>query len=727
MSPRTVLSRFRALSPRRSAWPLLAALALTLWQPAVVRAQIPDPLSVEDFQLPPQNAEGWTQLSPSTDSRLVYVDSVEGNDSTARIYAPGDSEIGPDPQSPLGPVRAYRTLAAAHAQTRHDQPDWMLLRAGRVWTGQSLSIKRGRSASERQVVIRYGAGDRPELRTGTQRGLADSQISNAAIMGLRFWAHTRDTDGPHFQGFAGSSGISLFTRQAGDVRQVRDVLIEDCVFRAYANNVLTGSNGNGALPITRFVMRRNIVSGNFSEEGHAQGLYHVGAGQPLQPSILLEENLFDHNGWRIQSREGNSDRADGQATMFNHNTYFTAANGVIFRGNFFLRASSIGNKWTSTSRGVVVEDNLYAEGEIGMSIGGNHAGAYRFRDYVLRDNVLTDMGRTRPTNRSLGWGIELKDWDSGNVTGNLVIHLRSGIGNAWGLQVTAADGARDTWIAGNVLAGLESGGPVVRLEDGGNLQSMVFRDNTVQIASAQPSISIRTGGYVFAGNNRYQSPALPVSQFRINGNNGDLNAWRSATGDNGATVGAITFPDPERSLERYASELGLGNDLEALIDALYQQSRSDWNPALTAPAINRWLRGGFGLGGTTQHAVTRFVLTDAAGTVDIGVIENGAQFQRSSLPATLNIRAETTTPGSVAFLMSGPVSLDRFENNPPYTAAVEPSGFSSDAGSYSLTATPYELDDMGGQAGTALTRSFVIVDSASGEFRDGFESASSGR
>src|SRR5690606_8303540 len=136
-------------------------------------------------------------------------------------------------------------------------------------------------------------------------------------------------------------------------------------------------------------------------------------GQPMEPSILLQENLFDHNGWRIQSRESNSDKADGQATMFNHNTYFTSAQGVLFERNLFLRASSIGNKWTATdsnpSRGVVMNDNLYAEGEIGISIGGNNPlGPLRFRDVVMRNNVLTDIGRARPTNRSLAWGVEIQ-------------------------------------------------------------------------------------------------------------------------------------------------------------------------------------------------------------------------------------------------------------------------------------------------------------------------------
>lgn len=716
-------------TPKRSrrGWAvgLIAACMLIVLHTGPVRAQIPDPLSVTDFNLPTQDAQGWSVLAPAADSRLIYVDSVSGDDATGRSYSRSDAEIGADPRQPVGSVRAYRSLAAAYAQLRQDQPDWMLLRAGRSWTGESLSLKRGRSASERQVAISYGQGARPELRTGTNQGIRDAQLSNVAIVGIRFWAHTRDSAGPYFQSYAGSSGISMFTRLPGDARQVRDILIEDCVFRSYSNNVLTGSTGNGALPITRFVMRRSIVSGNYSTEAHSQGLYHVGGGQTVQPSILLEENLFDHNGWRIQSRAGNHAKEDGQATMFNHNIYFTAANGVIFRGNLFMRASSMGNKWTSTSRGVVIEDNLYTEGEIGVGIGGNHAGSYRFKDYVLRDNVVTDIGRTRPTNRSLSWGIELSDWDSGVVTRNLVAHQRANIGNSWGLQMIAEGGGRDVWITNNVVANISAGGAIVRLANGGNQTGVVFRDNTVQSPATQPAIEVQTGGYVFAGSNRYQSAAPANRQFRVNGSDRDLAGWRSATGDAGAQAGGVNFPDAQRSLERYAAELGLGANLDALIAAMHQQSRNNWNPALTAGAINRWMRAGFGMGtdnpAPPPSSITRFVITDAANSRDIAVISEGMQLPRSMLPASINIRADTQTEGSVAFVMTGPISLDRYEDNAPYTAAVEPVGFSSLPGTYRLTATPYSLDGLGGVAGAALVRNFAIVDGPGAMFSCGFE------
>ena len=587
------MSRRQLPAPRPSAlvvfcFGLILALALA---PATARAA--DPITVADFQLPPQDGNGWTRLAPAADSRLIYIDSQQGNDGNGEVYLPGDPEIGPDPQSPRGSIRAFRTIAAAYAQTREDQPDWLLLRAGRVWN-ERLDLRRGRSPTERTVATSWGSGARPELRTGTDKAIGNYQLTNAAIVGIRFWAHTRDTDGPHFTGYEGSSGISMYSRNPADARQVRNILIEDCVFRAYRNNVLTGSVGDGAAPITRFVIRRSIISGNYSTDGHAQGLYHTGAGQPVQPSILLQENLFDHNGWRTQQR-GGMDQAEGQATMFNHNTYFSYGRGVIFQRNLFLRASSMGNKWTGDSddsaRALVMDNNLYLEGEIGIGIGGNSAGPARFQDVVIRDNVMTDIGRARPTNRSLSWGLELSDWRGGEATRNLVIHNRTGITNAYALKTSEGTRFEDVVIGDNVLAiSTGTNTPSVQLGKGA---SVVFRDNTVVSPSDSRLVRLEGGGFTFAGTNRYVSGAS--QPFQIDGNARTLAQWRSATGDQGATGTAPAFPAPQRDLEGYAATLGL-DGLDGLLQALYAQSRASWNPKLTAATINDWLRAGYGMG-----------------------------------------------------------------------------------------------------------------------------------
>ncbi len=578
-----------------------------------------DAITVSDFNLPAQDAQGWTILTPAGDSRLIYVDPVNGNDSTGTYYLPGAAAVGPDPRSPVGPIQAVRSLSAAAALLRENQPDWLLLKSGGVWTGQSLDVKRGRSSTERAVVCAYGTGPRPELRTGSASGISDFHVVNLIIQGIRFWAHTRDKDGPYFTSYAGSSGFSFATRVTTDARQVRDVLIEDCVFRSYANNTATGnrgSDGDGA-PVTRLVIRRSIISGNYKDsDGHSQGLYHSGSGQPLQPTILLQENTFYHNGWRIQSKNGSS-AADGQATIFNHNTYFTDAKGVIFEKNLFLQPSSINNKWTATylraSDGIVLRNNLYVDGEIGVSMGGNgpYTSGLRFANVSIRENVFTDIGRSRPTNRYLSWGVDVIDWNRGFVTDNLIIHQRhTGITNTYGLQVTAETLARDVFVGGNVFANLRAGtsttAGIVHFKAGDKLQNVRFEDNIVQTPTATPLVRLVTGGISFSGVNHYHSAASASRLFSINNAYASLATWKTTTGDANAITSAPSFPAPTRDVEGYIASLGRGSTFQDFVNAVHGQSKANWNPALTAPAVNTWLRAGFGMSATPLEGWRQF-------------------------------------------------------------------------------------------------------------------------
>src|SRR4030095_9575736 len=91
---------------------------------------------------------GWTRLTPSSDSRLVYVSSSLGSDSNS-----GVSESAPK-----------RPIAAGFALLRAGYPDWLQLRCGDVWYETFGTWNRsGRSQQEPMVVRSYGAGAPPPL------------------------------------------------------------------------------------------------------------------------------------------------------------------------------------------------------------------------------------------------------------------------------------------------------------------------------------------------------------------------------------------------------------------------------------------------------------------------------------------------------------------------------------------------------------------------------------
>ena len=144
-------------------------------------------------------SDGWTNITESSDTHKIYVSSSTGNDATAVV---GDIN------------HPYQTLSAAMAQVRDGYPDWVLLKAGDTWVDQSfgnLSVS-GRSADEPLLLSSYGSGARPLIETnstnavgiGTNNGVAPHAANNIAVVGLEFYAYTRDPSNPNFAGASGN-------------------------------------------------------------------------------------------------------------------------------------------------------------------------------------------------------------------------------------------------------------------------------------------------------------------------------------------------------------------------------------------------------------------------------------------------------------------------------------------------------------------------------------------
>jgi hypothetical protein len=534
-----------------------------------------------------RDANGWTVFTPASDSRIVYVSASDGNDATAQTYTSGAAAIGNDPFLPGGQIKPFKTIAAAFKAVRDSSPDWVLLKRGDTLY-EAGDIKTGRSSTQPFLFSAYGpSNERPLLKTGAQ-GAIDVCCKNSryfAIVGISFYAQTRDPDSPEFVSDSGSTGFNIYT---GDGYATRGVLIEDCMFRFYTGNVIQGPGS-----LSDIVIRRNVIVDNYCANAHSQGLYTDNV------SLTLEENVFDHNGWYKQSIAGDNAQTGGQATMFNHNTYFSASHDVTFRNNLFLRASSIGNKWTAnngiaSATNIVVENNLYVEGEIGISMGGNVAGPYRFKNIRIADNVMQDIGRGRPTNRTLGWGLEIQEWDSGSVTGNYFLHNASDIvNNVYALNVNGGAGTRHVTIAGNTVFGMKTSGILVNFND--TLSAIVFSGNAVQSQGINAGLMSTTGfnGLSFSGNSYFS--ARPAGQwFNVAGVNTDLAGWTTRSGETGATGTAVSYPDPGRTVEAYHATLGKAATFSAFIAEARKQSKTNWRTEYTAAEINDWIRTGFG-------------------------------------------------------------------------------------------------------------------------------------
>jgi hypothetical protein len=287
--------------------------------------------------------------------------------------------------------------------------------------------------------------------------------------------------------------------------------------------------------------------------------------------------------------------------MFNHDTYFGDCCDVVFRGNMFLRAASMGNKWrsdtTGASRNILIDDNLYVEGEIALGIGGNTSEPLRFANVTVINNVMLDIGRSRLTGRTLGWYLDIQDWDGGLVANNCLLHQASDeVRNSYGINVSGGSG-RNVLIAGNVIHGIKSNHPGIILVGAPGLQSIRLSGNAVQFAEVGTRIASAEGpmaGYVLAGNSYFTSRA-PAQWFTVDKQDAGLAVWGAETGEQNPGHMPMAFPDPGRTVETYMASLGGQPSFDAFIAAVRAQSMEHWDPALTASAVNEYVRAGFGM------------------------------------------------------------------------------------------------------------------------------------
>ncbi len=573
---------------------------------------------LDQFSLPAQDADGWSLLTPSVDSRIIYVSSSEGDDANAVIYAPDDAVIGADVFHPEGRVMAYSSIAAAVAQMREGYPDYVLLKRGDSWsldTDISL-VRKGRSARERQVLGAYGdlSSPRPLVLNA---GLVMNKSGYIAVVGLHLCDDERNPGSSQFVGFdhvSNSSGIG-----ATVYSNVGGILIEDCWFEWFGGNAIQSwafdDKGN-MLDIPDIIVRRNIFNNNYSTSSHSQGLYSN------LISILVEENIFDHNGWYKQGQS--NAQAQGMATMFNHNTYFSGTRNTIMRNNIFLRSSSIQNKFTSnTSDGInkiaaqniLVENNFYAEGEIGISLGGNsdQNNGPRWDNIVVVNNVMTAIGRSFPTNRTLGWGIDVNDWRTGLVSGNLLTSWgEAGVyTNTYGFNVVGH--TTDTLFSDNIAYNIVSEGSLMSFSDGdvnGAMDRITLRNNEI---AALTNTRGRLVSYSMIpqtqdfGDNYYYFAKSDDQWFDISGARTDFAEFADVSEDTTSVLELRHYVDPDRSIGTFLNDMGYSSEIPVAADeipdllaVLKQQRKGHWDKALTAQSLNDYFREGFCIAGNSD-------------------------------------------------------------------------------------------------------------------------------
>ncbi|MFP4192281.1 MAG: hypothetical protein ACLFU6_09455 [Candidatus Hydrogenedentota bacterium] len=604
------------------------------------------PVGVSDVAWPenfrPTDTEGWSTFSATPDTRILYVSSSEGNDETAVIHEPGDDAVGPDPFSPEGAVKPFAEIDTALKQQRPEMPDWILLKRGDTWRGPitEQQLPPGKSGDEPRLIGAYGplTEPRPQITgrgTGFRLGGPHNGTQHVAIVGIEFYNSWKDPEHPDWdvdvdrlhgpegeqyeQELQGPHSSGLAWANA-DRRgpPMENVLIEDCYLRFCP---ISGTNFGADMK--NFVVRRNVVVDHYPLRGHTMGFWNSGG------SLRLEENIVDHCGWYHQ--RGQEPRI-GWANPLSHNLYYSKCWNTALVRNLWLRSASIGNKFRADDLrslgNLLVDDNLFVDGELGPAISGNYPGPYRNVNVNLVNNVLSDIGRSRPTDRHLAWYFPLADWDGGNIANNLLVRQNHpDIDNAYGIQMEAAERNRDQAtgepitqgrgslqgktrnvnIFRNVVHGVrmsERNAPLKLLaHDDGGFKNVRVYDNQFQSQAYPNTLAVveTLDGVTFENNTWYS--VTEDKPFRLG--RGDsrrtlsFEEWIEASGERGAAYRKIDYPDSGRSIENYMRKLGYEGTDDELYARFFAEARTmrrgAWRRAFTAHEINDYFREGFGV------------------------------------------------------------------------------------------------------------------------------------
>jgi len=492
------------------------------------------------------NEEGWTVIEPSVDTRFVFVSSSDGSDFN----------------SGLTPSRPVKTLERAEEMVRDGHPDWILLKRGDTWNdGFGTWGWSGRSAEERVVISSYGdADERPriELHNNTfVKGRINDDVSHVAIIGLSIIG---DRD-------PGDLSIGIRWLSLGE-----NLLIEDCYIDGFKDNIVIQASGGTYQNIG---IRRNVIVDSWSTDGHSQGMY-IKSGD----GVVIEENIFDHNGW-------DPTIAGADASTFDQNVYLqTDTYGVEFHGNLSAHAGAAG---VQIRAGGNASYNLLYANPFGMRFGYDElewpaqaASGSIFRNVVLGGEI------SEPDRVTSGVGIWVERVDGVQVRDNVVAHfVEGGMPRAFTLNGYAGD----VLFKGNVAHDfVNDEGQGYALKTSAEVQgSATFDGNRWFMPGTGRLIKLRYSDRMSFVGNDMSGFSNDDDVFQVDGSRIDYSEWVDqgfVTNDtiDSSSEGSDEGPD----LDDYANAIGF-DDADAMIEAARAMSRSNWDHRLTGRAAATWI------------------------------------------------------------------------------------------------------------------------------------------
>lgn len=535
-----------------------------------------------------KDASGWTIFTPTSSgdyaSRIVYVDP-DDEDAGGTVYSAASFA---DPFQPSSTPDAYQTYAAAYTQTRSGYPDWILIKRGSVlYEAIGTQVRSGKDSDEPFLIGAYGAsGLSPVFKTssGVSAVSPNAHMANTAIVGIQFYAYTRNPADPGYSSAATANGLDFLVGESSGT----DLHFEGVAFRFYHVNVAQCYGSCSGME-TKFYRCLFLNSYNNSG-GQSHGLFSA------RTKITIDECVFDHCGWYSSEF--------GPASMFQHSLYVGENPEISIQDSVFSRDSSGAVKVVSYEEDldnptdkIDIINNLLIDNEWGISISYNNEvgiGPRIYSNVTVSGNVQTNAGQSNPTGRGLGWGFNFGEINTGLIHNNLVMNQpESYVTNVYGIEVQLTN--RNLTVSDNVIHNLRNGIGFTFPSNGSDISGAVFSGNRVNIATNAGYIIesdyATTGKWTFSGN-QYYSNVSDGHRFYLSDADVTNAQWTLATGDD-FTWGEISFPNAARTIETYMDSLSRTATIDAYIAALRAQDRYDWDDAVMPAAVNNYLRAGF--------------------------------------------------------------------------------------------------------------------------------------
>jgi hypothetical protein len=500
----------------------------------------------------PRDDSGFTLFPLGEGARVVLISTTDGSDFND------------------GMLKPVRTLKRALSLVRTGSPDRILFKRGDIFEPANLNSSielAGRGPTDPIILGAYGSNKDPRPILQGHFYFGPHVLPRfIVVQSLDFYASTRD---PTQKVFSTKTMNDEQKYGIGIICAGNYVWIEDCRFRDFSTAI--DLEAKEMSMFDTLVIRRCQILDSW-DRGHSSGIYI-----DYFTNVLIEESLFDHNGWTDLVKSAGK-------TIFNHNMYIQKSHlgeerHFIIRNNISARASSHG---CQLRPGGVLENNLFLKNPLAAFVG--------YSQSIVRKNVVLDSDDIAGAPR--GQGIELLNCGYVLAEQNIIAHKTSKTNDMSGLSFDPANAkAKPFPTRGEVQYNLvyDWTGPAFYADD--SADAMKVHDNYFE-QKENPDVSAATlkPEYQFR-NNHYTSDL--DRPFIINGQKFTLNDWIKKTNESPNET-KIEFVDPDRDIATYAKSIGLKDaTLEGFLAAARDQQRGHWDPRLTADAVNDYIRQGF--------------------------------------------------------------------------------------------------------------------------------------